>query len=431
MKKEIIEEVNRCLNCANPKCKEACPIHLDIPSFIKTIKEGNLEEAFVQNSNTNPFGAICGLICPHEKQCEGACIRGIKGTPVRIGKIENDLCDAFIMQRPKLVKRNSIDTLDELNNDNIQKNKVAIIGGGPSGLSCAYFLSKGKIHSTIFEKENRLGGILNYGIPDFRLDKNLVEKSLNFIINDYIDVQINTTFVGQKTQLSEKIKVVDQKKEYREICINDLKQEGYEYIYLCFGNENSKMLNVQGIDLKQVIGANEFLRNYNDKLEDTLQKYSNKRICVVGGGNVAIDSARVGIKLGADVMIVYRRLRENMPANKSEIEEADKEGVKYIYQKNITKIISNNDGSLMLLLDDNSEIETDYLIIAIGSKINEKYLEDVFELENGLIKINSCYETNQKNIFAGGDLVQNKSTVVNAIKDGKEVAFEIIKRINT
>ncbi len=406
MEEVIKNEVNRCLNCRNPRCVEACPLHVNIPQMINELKQGKIKEAFEVDNASNPFGLICGLVCPHEKQCQGACIRGIKDRPIEIGKIENYICNTYI-------SKTSNDILSEN-----KKSKVAIIGGGPAGLSCAYVLSKAGINSTIFERENFLGGILMYGIPDYRLDKENVKKNIGYLLNDKIEEKYNSDFSARKHE--------------GKISIDKLKEDGYEYIFIAIGLNKNKGLDIPGIDNKNVIFASNYLRDYfeNSQKRHGVTDKLDEEVLVVGGGNVAIDAARTANKLCKSSTIVYRRTREKMPANNIEIEEAIEEGVNFIFETNITKIDANGE-RILATLNDEKELECDKIILAIGNKIDKNDFDDFFEYdEYGLIKVDENNMTNHKNIYAGGDLTQNKNTVAFAIKSGINVANDIIKNIN-
>ena len=423
---EIKKEASRCLSCKNSMCEKACPLNTNISKMISKVKEGNLKEAYEVVLETNPLGLICGLVCPYEKQCEGSCIKGIKEAPVQIGKIESFICENYGMLS-KLEKKSK-----DLGAPKKEEARIAIVGGGPAGISGAYFLSTKNISSTIFEKGNNLGGILKYGIPDFRLDKSVVEKTIDNCLDYNIELKLNHILVSSKYKEQNK---PDDGKIF--ITIDELKERGYDYIFLCFGSEKSKSLQIDGINQNNVIGANEFLKINSNYLNDSASQndkervsiYKDKEFAVIGGGNVAIDSARVAQRLGKTSTIIYRRLEENMPAYKMEIEDAKKEGVNFIFQKNVIKV-EREDERLKLTLDDNSIFKTDYLIQAIGSYINKNALEDNIKMnEKELIDVDDNHETNIKNIFAGGDLTQNKSSVAWAIRNGRDVANEIAKRI--
>ncbi len=448
-KNQIVTEAKRCLSCKDARCVNACPLKNDIPSMLSKVKEQKFEEAFLEDRKYNPLGVICGLVCPLEKQCESACVRGIKERPLKIGKIEAYICK-YAIDNAMQEKLEDDKTENTISNNAInesvdfykdceysKESKVAIIGGGPAGISCAFFLSQRKIKTTIFEKEESLGGILKYGIPDFRLDKKIVDDAIKSCINEYIDVKTNYVLVSKKylkkikdsKTSEENIVVNENQKDDSKIksytTIEELKKQGYKYIFICIGNEISKKLEIDGADNKQVLGANEFLREGTSKSK----KYSNKSFVIIGGGNVAIDSARLAKRLGMDSLIVYRKLKENMPANKSEIKEAEKEGVRFIFKTNVVGI-NKQDESLILKFDNGKSYKTDYLIMAIGSTLNENYFEKEIAIkENGLVDVNDKLETSNENIFAGGDLIHNKSTVAWAIKNGRDVANEIMSRI--
>ena len=402
-----IKEAERCLNCKIPKCKEGCPINNRIPEFIEKIKEEKFEEAYKIICDINPLGAICGRVCSHEKQCQGNCVRGIKERPVSIGELESSICDWALENNVKI-------------NYDIKENnkKIAIIGSGPSGIACAVDLRKLGYDVTIFEKENYLGGILMYGIPEYRLSKKLVTDVINDLLELGIKVKLNTILIDKY-----KIPTCKSQKEKKYITISSLFDEGYNAIFLGIGSEISNILSIEGSNIKGVYGANEFLKNKRN--------CENKKVIVIGGGNVAMDSARVAKKEGADVTIVYRRRREDMPANKDEIEAAEKEGIKFIFKTNVIRINSKmeNESISNVKCDTGEIIETDYVIMAIGSTPNNEYIDKDLQLtQQGLIEIDENYETSIKNVFAGGDLVQKKATVCMAIKNGKDVAKAISLR---
>ncbi len=400
----IEEDLKRCINCKNASCAKACPLGVDIPRMIELAKNGDYDEAFNVEFNKNPFGLICGIVCPHEKQCEGACVLGIKGIPNTIGNIESYICQKEILEGKTII-----------NLEKSNEPKVAIVGGGPSGIALAHFLSRDGIASTIFEKENYLGGILEYGIPDFRLDKSLVKKNIEYLLNDYINVEYGKELVG-----------TSQKENKNQITIDDLKDMGYEYIYLGIGLGKSKSLPIEGVEEEGVVLANDYLKGYSEgKLSS-----NDERVIIIGGGNVAIDSARTANKLSGKATIVYRKVKDRMPANKKEIEEAEQEGVKFVFESNLTNIKRVNN-ELVTRVNDEYEIVCDKIILAIGSGLDKNSLDEKIELdENGFVKVNENYETSIKNVFAGGDIVYGNSTVASAIKTAKDVSIAIIKNIN-
>lgn len=380
---EILYKAKYCLNCANPLCKRACPLNMKIPEFIDCIKKEKFDEAQKIIMEKSFLGSICGRVCPHNKQCEGSCIRGIKEKPVSIGELEACVCDRNFSF--------------EINNE-CEGLKVAIIGSGPAGLECAARLRSKGASVTIFEKEKKLGGILTYGIPNERLAKDIVENTINNIVNMGIDVKYSSTFGI----------------DYN---IDDLKSAGYDAIFLGIGAEKSKMLNIDGSNLKEVYGANEFLREQNVNRKD--------KVIVVGGGNVAMDTASVAMRKGASVCVIYRRRREDMPANLKEIETVEKLGADFIFEENIISILGNNKVE-QIKTTSGKLIDADKVIMAIGSNPNLELLKDFEISENGFLKVNEFGETSISNVYAGGDLVQSKATVCMAIKTANDVADRII-----
>ena len=291
---EIKEKANYCLNCKVKPCSlKGCPLNNNIPEFIKLVKEERYFEAYKVLSETTVLQGVCGRICPHEKQCQGSCVRGIKGEPVSIGELE-----AFVFDKAILEEKH---TLLECYGNEIMQNKansdkkVAIIGGGPAGLTCSAFLAKNGVNVTIYEKYDYLGGLLMYGIPDFRLSKEIVKETVNQILNLGVNVKYNQE-LGKNLELK------------------DLEQK-YDAIFLSIGANKSSRMGIEGEDLDGVYGGNELLE-YN-----LHPSYRGKKVAVIGGGNVAMDCARTIKRLGADkVKVVYRRAREQMPAENKEIE---------------------------------------------------------------------------------------------------------------
>lgn len=410
--KDIMDEANRCLNCKVKPCQKGCPLENDIPSFIKQVKENNLEEAFKVLTQTTVLGAICGRICPHSKQCRGNCVRGIKSEPINIGKLESYVFDNAIKQNFK------IETNDKLNGK-----KVAVVGGGPSGLTCAAFLSMNGAKVTIYEKQPKLGGIPMYGIPDFRLPREAIDETIKKILNLGIEAKCNQA-LGKDYELDELM-------------------EKYDAVYLSFGANVSSKMNIPGEELDGVYGGNELLETGKHP------NYEGKSVAVIGGGNVAMDSARTIKRLGAEhVYVIYRRAREQMPAEDYEVEDAIKEGVQFLFQNNIVKALGKNkvekieciktqlvkkEGEKRLvpvnIENSNYTLDMDYVVMAVGSKANKELVAKtgLETTDYGNIKVDERYMTSKDGVFAGGDLIGTKATVAWAARSGRNASDEIIK----
>lgn len=409
------ELANYCLGCINKPCSKGCPLNNDIPGFIKLIKEDNLKEAYELLCETTVLQSICGRICPHTKQCEGKCIRGYKGEPVNIGKLESYIGD-------EAIKNNwSIPVSNES-----KKEKIAIIGSGPSGLTCAAFLKRAGYQVTIYEKHNYLGGLLRHGIPEFRLPKKILDEAINKIISLGIEVKLNQE-LG------------------KDILLGDLEKE-YDCIFIGIGANLSSKMNIPGEDLEGVYGGNELLELNNHP------DYEGKDIVVSGGGNVAMDVARTIKKLGANkVTIVYRRSENEMPAETKEIEEAKEEGIEFLLQTNILSIKGTNkvekieciktelvqkEGETRLspvnIDGSNFTLKTDYVMMAVGSHPEDELTKKLnIELDKkGRIIINENNQTSNKKIFAGGDISSTEGTVAFAARHGRDAAQSIIEYLN-
>lgn len=410
MNLEIKKEAEYCLHCKNKPCSNnGCPLNNNIPEFIEKIKEENYKGAADILYQTTVLPAICGRVCPHYKQCMGPCVRGIKGNPVNIGKLETFAGDWALENNYQIKK------------ENIEKQKrIAIIGGGPAGLTAAAFLAIKGHNVTIYEKYDKLGGLLIYGIPDFRLPKEVVQNQINLILNLGIDVKYNM-------QLG------------KNLYINDLERE-YDNVILAFGANNSAKMNIDGEDLEGVFGGNELLE-YNLHPD-----YKGKVVVVNGGGNVAMDTARTVKKLGAEkVIVTYRRSRDEMPAESKEIESAMNEGVEFLFQNNIVKIIGEKNVEKVELIktklikkegetrpspvnieNSNYTIDADYVVMAIGSVPANEAKELGLECTKyGYIKVDEKGMTSNSKIYAIGDLANNKSTIAWAARSGRNVAEEI------
>ena len=381
--KIIQEEAARCLNCKNAMCKKACPVNTRIPEFIAEIKNNNLKKAYDILIENNIMSYICSTVCPYEETCMGNCIRGIKGEPVKIQKLEKYVNswarDNKITYEYRLKKINNI--------------KVAIIGSGPSGISCAVELKKEGYNVTIFEKENSIGGLLTYGIPGFRLPRNI-------------------TSILEKNLKKLNINIITNIEFGKDITIDSLKKEGYKAIFIGIGNEISQKYSLSNEKCDEIYTADYILREYNAKR--ILKGLGN--VIVIGGGNVATDSARAAIRMGAkSVTIVYRRSKEKMPARAIELEEAIKDGVKIIYNTKVLNAEINNnkiqniecikteeiDGNLTEIKDSNFNMNADTIIFAIGLVPNKKILEqEGIELDGKLIKTDKNNKTNIDGVFA-------------------------------
>ena len=412
MEEEIKAKAEYCLNCKLKPCQSACPLGNDTAGFIKLIKENKLKEAYELLLETTVLQPVCSRICPHDKQCQGSCVRGIKQTPVSIGDMEAYIGDLAIKNNWKIDKKSE------------EKNKkVAVIGGGPTGLTCSAVLARNGYQATIYEKHDKLGGIMVHGIPDFRLDREVLQKTIDKIVELGIEVKLNSE-LGQ------------------DYTLDSLAKE-YDAVYLGFGANISSKMGIEGEDVEGVLGGNELLEN------NIHPDYTGKTVIVSGGGNVAMDTSRTVKRLGAKrVIVVYRRSRTEMPAEKKEIEEAIEEGVEFFFQNNIIKICGDKkvekiecvktelvqkEGESRLspvnIEGSNFFIDADYVIMAVGSKPEADLLKKLnLELDKwGRIKIDENSMTSKKGVFAGGDVVGAKATVAWASRSGRDAGNAIIK----
>ena len=386
--------VNYCLNCTVKPCRKGCPLENDIPKFIKLAKDGDFLEAFSVLGETTVLSSICGRICPFDRQCEGNCVRRLKGEPVQIGKIEAIIGDKAIQEDYPIFR----------NMKEINGKKIAIVGAGPAGLTCAAFLKKLGYSVTIYEKYDYLGGIISHGIPDFRLDKDITLKNLNRIVDLGIEVKYNF-------ELGKNITLKELKKEY-------------DAVFLAFGANVSNMPQIKGKNLSNVYGANELLES--KKALDL----KNKNVIVVGGGDVAMDMARTAKRWGGNVLVVYRRDENKMKADINQINLAKEEKVELLFNTNVKQIIKKeNISKAYLVTNDGFKFiyPCDYVFFAIGSKPNEKINKKLgLKLDvDGYIKTDKKQMTSMKGVFAGGDLTGTERTVAHAARSGREAAYNI------
>ena len=421
-------EASRCLNCKNKPCSSKCPVNIDIPKFISLIKEDKIEEAYDVISESSCLPAICGRVCPQESQCESGCTLGARFESVSIGRLERFVAD---YHRTNYAKKPAVPPSNGI--------KIAVIGSGPSGLACAGDLRKAGFDVTIFEALHVAGGVLSYGIPEFRLPKDIVKNEIDNLLSLGVKIQTDTV-IG------------------RTLTIDDLKNQGFAAIYVGTGAGLPKFMGIEGENLNNVFSANEFLTRINlmkanNELFDTpIGKY--KHVVVVGGGNVAMDAARCARRLGSEVTIVYRRTEKELPARKEEVEHAKEEGIVFNLLTNPLKIIPNDQGfvkevecikmelgepdasgrrSPIEIKDSNFKIECDCIIMALGTSPNPLIKNTTKDLEtskHGGIVIDDNGETSIENIYAGGDAVSGAATVILAMGAGKKAAASIIKKFS-
>jgi len=423
------EEATRCLNCKNRPCVSGCPVNVRIPDFIAQVAEGNFEEAYKIITATNCLPAVCGRVCTQESQCESKCVRGMKGDSVGIGRLERFVADYHMAhasgQAPAIEKNG---------------HRVAVIGSGPSGLTCAGDLARLGYDVTIFEAFHKAGGVLVYGIPEFRLPKAIVQKEVENL--EALGVTMRTNFVIGRT-----------------LTVDELFAEGYEAIFIGSGAGLPSFMGIEGESLIGVYSANEYLtrvnlmKAYSDKYDTPIRK--SRAVAVVGGGNVAMDAARTAKRLGAEkVYIVYRRSEDEMPARAEEVHHAKEEGIEFMCLNNPVRVLGSDKGEVraievismelgepdasgrrrpVAIQGSEHQLEVDTVIIAIGTSPNpliRNTTEGLDATSRGcLVADDETMATSRPGVYAGGDIVTGAATVILAMGAGKKAAASIDKYI--
>lgn len=426
-KEEAMLEASRCLNCKNPFCVKACPVSLQIPSFIKSVAEGDFNSAAKVIAMDSSLPAVCGRVCPQESQCEGSCIIGKKGEAVSIGKLERFVADWS--------RENGVRNLNKLPSNGI---RVAVVGSGPSGLACASDLAKLGYEVTIFESLHKAGGVLTYGIPEFRLPKSkVVDYEISNVMALGVKIETNV-FVG------------------RSVTIRDLfEKENFKAVFIGSGAGLPRFMNIPGENLNGVFSANEFLTRSN-LMKAYLPSSETpiavgKSVCVVGGGNVAMDAARTALRIGAEVTIVYRRTEKELPARAEEVHHAKEEGIVFRMLTNPVEVLGNDKGWVTGLKCERMElgepddsgrrapvpiagseeiIQADTVIMALGTSPNPVIARTTAGLDTnrkGCIVADEDGITSIEGVFAGGDAVTGAATVILAMGAGRKAAAAIHK----
>lgn len=436
---QAIDEAKRCLNCKHKPCVSGCPVKIYIPDFIAKVAEGKFEEAYEIIAKSSSLPAVCGRVCPQENQCEGKCVRGIKGEAVAIGRLERFVADYH--------NQNGTETINKITKNG---HRVAVIGSGPSGLSCASDLAKRGYEVTIFEALHTPGGVLVYGIPEFRLPKSIVKKEIDGLRALGVDIQTNVV-IGKTITVDELIG------EY-----------GFEAVFIGSGAGLPKFMGIPGENLKGVLSANEFLTRINlmkaYKSDSDTPVLKAKKVAVIGGGNVAMDAARCAKRLGAEVYIVYRRGIEELPARHEEVDHAQEEGIIFKTLTNPVEILGycnkNNprdpknmsvcgmkcvkmelgdpdeSGRRSPYVKENSEfvMDVDSVIMSLGTSPNPLIKSTTQGLDTqkwGGIVVNEEGLTSKAGVYAGGDAVTGAATVILAMGAGKVAAEAIDKYLQS
>ncbi|HHZ18001.1 MAG TPA: NADPH-dependent glutamate synthase [Acholeplasmataceae bacterium] len=419
---EARAEAERCLQCKNAPCIKGCPVNINIPAFIREVKNGELQEAYRIITEANLLPGICGRVCPQETQCEAVCVRGIKGEPIAIGRLERFVSDANTEAETEVAAESG--------------HRIAIVGSGPAGLTCAGIARRLGHKVCVYEALHKAGGVLTYGIPEFRMPKAIVEREIAKLENMGVEFRFNAV-IGKTFTLAE------------------LLQE-YDAVFIGTGAGLPKFMGIPGENLNGVFFANEFLTRVN-LMQAGREGYDTplrpvKNAIVVGGGNVAMDAARVARRLGAEVTIVYRRGREEMPARREEVEHAVEEGIEMLLLTNPTKIIGEGgfvkaiecvrmelgepDASgrrrPVVVAGSEFSLSADTVIIAIGNHPNPLLREETPGLKTdgrGCLIVDERLMTSVPGVFAGGDVVTGAATVILAMEAGKKAAYEIDRYI--
>lgn len=429
---QAVEESMRCLQCKNSPCVQGCPVNVKIPEFIKLVQEKKFDEAYKKVLETNSLPAVCGRVCPQESQCEKYCLRGVKGEPVGIGRLERFVADYADKQETAIQQAGLSNQYEGQ-----KKGRVAIVGSGPAGLTCAGDLAKVGYEVSVFEAFHTPGGVLMYGIPEFRLPKKIVQKEIDNLKRTGVEIKTNMV-IGKI------------------ITIEDLFVQGYDAVFIGSGAGLPVFMNIPGENLNGVMSANEFLtrinlmKAYKFPESDTPVKVGIS-VAVVGGGNVAMDAARCAKRLGAEkVYIVYRRSEEEMPARREEVHHAKEEGIIFKLLTNPVKIIGTEDGwvkgmecvemelgepdasgrrSPVVKQGSEHIIDVDTVIMSIGTTPNPLISDTTEGLEltrkGGIVTDESTGQTSRQGVFAGGDIVTGAATVIQAMGAGKKAAKAI------
>ncbi|MGN0709802.1 MAG: NADPH-dependent glutamate synthase [Anaerovoracaceae bacterium] len=423
------DEAERCLNCKNKPCMTGCPVGVRIPEFIAQIREGDYEGAYETITSTNSLPAVCGRVCPQETQCESKCVRGIKAEPVGIGRLERFVADWHQENHGK----------DPVEKPESNGHKVAVVGSGPSGLACAGDLANMGYDVTVFESLHKVGGVLVYGIPEFRLPKSIVASEVEKL--EAKGVKFVTDAIIDKAVMIDEL----------------MDEEGYEAVFVGTGAGLPSFMHIPGENLLEVVSANEYLtrinlmKAYRDDYDTPIIR--PKKAVVVGGGNVAMDASRSAKRMGADVTIVYRRSESELPARAEEVHHAKEEGIHFHLLSNPVEILGDDKGHVtgvkcikMQLGEPDASgrrrpepiegsefvIDCDYVIIAIGTRLNKLIIDNtkgIEPTERGGIAVDENGMTSRPGIFAGGDAVTGAATVIKAMGAGKVAAAGIDKYI--